>query len=50
VKLGFFQIFDLENVNPLFNVPACVIFAKKNYETRFPINTKIISGVLERKK
>jgi methylase of polypeptide subunit release factors len=47
VKLGFFQIFDLENVSPLFNVPACVIFAKKNCETRFPINIKIISGILE---
>jgi methylase of polypeptide subunit release factors len=49
VKLGFFQIFDLENVSPLFNVPACVIFAKKNSDTSFPVKAKIFAGKLKRK-
>ncbi|MEM2260616.1 MAG: N-6 DNA methylase [Candidatus Methanomethylicaceae archaeon] len=49
VKFKFLQIIDLENVSPLFNVPSCVVFAKKNYKMEFPINVKIIEGTLERK-
>jgi SAM-dependent methyltransferase len=46
VKLGFYKIFDLEKVKPLFNIPACVVFANKNKTINFPIDTEIFSGNL----
>lgn len=49
------ELWDLENVSPLFNVPACVLVAKKgDYGKRAfnrdnPIAGKIYSGILESK-
>ncbi|MHA1251644.1 MAG: Eco57I restriction-modification methylase domain-containing protein, partial [Candidatus Helarchaeota archaeon] len=41
VKLGFYKIYDLENVKTLFKIPTCVIFAKMSSETKFPIECLI---------
>lgn len=30
VPLNWLEVWDLEHVEPLFNVPACVVFARKN--------------------
>lgn len=45
------EIWDCENVTPLFNVPACVIIADKSETTKikYPAAGQIISGTLERK-
>lgn len=49
VKLGFTEIWDMEKVKPLFNVPTCVFVAKKGIKTAPPYKAKFISGSLERK-
>lgn len=49
VKLGFTEIWDMEKVKPLFNVPTCVFIAKKGIATVSPYKAEIISGSLERK-
>ena len=43
------EMWDCENVQPLFNVPSCVIIAGKlrNVETKYPVHGEILSGVLE---
>lgn len=48
-KLGFAEIWDLEKVKPLFNVPSCVFIAKKGSTTTPPFKAEFISGTLERK-
>jgi SAM-dependent methyltransferase len=48
-QLKITKIIDLEGVNPLFNVPACVTFAKKGNKTSYPILLETIEGKLERK-
>lgn len=50
----FYEIWDLEKVKPLFNVPACVVFAKrkdriKRAKNNYPLNALEISGILETK-
>jgi hypothetical protein len=49
MKLGFREIWDLEKVKPLFNVPTCVFIAEKGINTASPYKTEFISGNLERK-
>ena len=49
VRFGFHEIWDLDNVKPLFRVPSCVVFAKKGKKTRFPIRAKIFRGNLSTK-
>jgi len=49
VRFGFDEIWDLDNVKPLFRVPSCVVFAKKSKKTRFPIKAKIFKGKLTTK-
>jgi len=43
------KIFNLEDVNPLFNVPSCVLIADKGAETVFPVKMISMSGLLKTK-
>jgi len=43
------KILDLEKVNPLFNVDACSIIAKKGGATNYPVEAVIWSGTLPEK-
>ncbi len=49
LDLGFEEVWDLEDVKPLFNVPACVFFGKKGIKTRSPLKCQSFSGKLKRK-
>jgi type I restriction-modification system DNA methylase subunit len=49
LNLGFEEVWDLEDVEPLFNVPACVFFGKRGIETKHPLKCQVFSGKLERK-
>jgi type I restriction-modification system DNA methylase subunit len=49
MKLGFTEIWDLEKVKPLFNVPTCVFIARKGIKTISPYKAEFISGNLARK-
>jgi type I restriction-modification system DNA methylase subunit len=49
VKNGFSEIWDLDKVRPLFKIPSCVVFGRKNVRTEFPVGAKIFQGKLERK-
>ncbi len=49
MKLGFSEIWDMEKVKPLFNVPTCVFIAKKGSTTISPYNAEFISGNLKAK-
>jgi len=49
MKLGFTEIWDLEKVKPLFNVPTCVFIAKKGISTTSPHAAEFISGNLPKK-
>ena len=44
-----YRIVDLEGVEPLFNVPACVIAAEKGKATRYPVPVTVLAGRLPRK-
>jgi methylase of polypeptide subunit release factors len=46
IKLGFTEIWDMEKVKPLFNVPTCVFIARKGTATVSPYKTEFISGNL----
>lgn len=46
IKLGFTEIWDMEKVKPLFNVPTCVFIARKGTSTVSPYKTELISGNL----
>lgn len=48
-SLGFKRIFDLEDVEPLFNVPSCVFIATKGAQTEYPVSATIIRGKLPRR-
>jgi hypothetical protein len=43
------KIFDLEEVSPLFNVPACVLIAYKDGKTIYPVLARRYSGKLPKK-
>jgi methylase of polypeptide subunit release factors len=49
LDLGFEEVWDLERVEPLFKVPACVFFGKRGIETKHPLKCWVFSGKLERK-
>lgn len=48
-KIMLDKIYDLEIVEPLFNVPCCVLFGRKNGVTKYPVNTLQFEGKLENK-
>jgi SAM-dependent methyltransferase len=48
-KLAFWQLWDLEGVNPLFRVPACVFIAGKSADRPEPIPGRSFSGTLPRR-
>ena len=43
------KILDLEDVSPLFNVPACVLIASKGGKTEYPVPARRFSGKLSEK-
>lgn len=46
------EIWDCENVTPLFNVPCCVLVADKcdrELEIKYPVRGEIVRGILKRK-
>jgi methylase of polypeptide subunit release factors len=45
------EVWDCENVEPLFNMPACVIIARKGETSKmeYPIRGQILRGKFERK-
>jgi len=47
-KMKMVEIFDLEDVNPLFRVPSCVITAKKG-KNQYPIEGIVFAGTLSQK-
>lgn len=50
VGLVFSESWDLEDVKPLFNVPACTLFAQKgDAKVSYPIAGQKLSGGLERR-
>ena len=49
LNLGFEEVWDLEEVAPLFNVPACVFFGKRGIKTGSSIKCHKFSGKLKRK-
>jgi len=49
IQFGFKKIWDLENVNPLFNIPSCVVFGQKNTKTDYRIKCDVLSGKLDSK-
>ncbi len=51
VRLKFLEAWDLENVEPLFNVPACVVIAEKRptAEVKYPLPAIRVSGRLPRR-
>jgi len=48
-ELGFSNTFDLLDVEPLFNVPSSVFFAKKGEKVKYPVSAVVFSGNLPRK-
>jgi type I restriction-modification system DNA methylase subunit len=48
-KMTIIKILDTEKVNPLFNVDACTIIAKKDGSTKYPVEMDVISGNLPEK-
>jgi hypothetical protein len=49
--VGIEEVWDLEEVEPLFNVPACVAFAGKeeNPEISYPLQSQTLRGTLPRR-
>ncbi len=45
-KFGLELVYDLEGVSPLFRIPSCVIFGKKNKKTNYPVRAEKISATL----
>jgi hypothetical protein len=46
LKLKLEKIYDLENVDPLFNIPSCVIIAQKGLSTANPVDINTLEGHL----
>jgi hypothetical protein len=46
---GLTEVWDAENVSPLFNVPACIIFGKNRHFTEKPISAEVLGGTLDRR-
>jgi len=51
LRLFWREIWDCDRVSPLFNVPACALFADKTLsdQAQYPLTGEVISGRLERK-
>jgi hypothetical protein len=49
VKIKVTEIWDLENVSPLFRIPSCVIFGAKNQRTEYPIKCRVFAAELTKK-
>jgi SAM-dependent methyltransferase len=51
VSLNFREVWDCENVTPLFKVPSCVLIAQKhsNAKVSYPISGQILRGKLNRR-
>lgn len=47
--LGLNSLVDLLRVKPLFNVPACVVYARKGQRTNYPVQASILIGALPKK-
>jgi SAM-dependent methyltransferase len=45
-RMTIVKVLDVEKVNPLFNVDACSIIAKKGGTTKYPVDSSIFSGNL----
>lgn len=43
-EMKLMEIFDLENVSPLFNMPSCVLFALKGEKTKYPVLARKYKG------
>ena len=50
-KVKFEEIWDLEGVEPLFNVPACVVLAAKEERPKisYPLQCRVFRGMLPRR-
>lgn len=48
-RMTILKIIDTEKVNPLFNVDACAIIAKKEGLTKYPVEVDVLSGDLPEK-
>ena len=48
-KIKFLEFLDLEDVEPLFKVPSCVISARKGDKSTYPVDTIVFSGTLPQK-
>jgi hypothetical protein len=44
--MTLYKIFDLEKLSPLFNVPSCVLIARKGGKTAYPVLARDLSGKL----
>lgn len=51
INLEFQEVWDLDEVTPLFNVPACSLIAKKqdNVNVTYPVSGQKLSGRLHRR-
>lgn len=49
INLNIYKIIDLVKVNPLFNIPSCVIFGKKGEKSKSSFEGELIEGKLLRK-
>ena len=47
VQFGLTHVIDLEDVDPLFNVPACVIIGQTGINLEYPIDKTTLSGSLD---
>jgi type I restriction-modification system DNA methylase subunit len=48
-QIKLLKIIDLENVNPLFNMPACVLIGKKGFNTSYPVPVEKYEGELPKR-
>ena len=48
-QLKLIEILDLEEVQPLFNMPSCVLIATKGEKTEYPVSAKKYKGELPKK-
>jgi len=45
-KIKLLKVIDLENVSPLFNMPACVLIGRKGLENSYPVPLEKYEGEL----
>ncbi|MBN2395806.1 MAG: SAM-dependent DNA methyltransferase [Candidatus Atribacteria bacterium] len=45
-QIKLLKVIDLENVSPLFNMPACVLIGKKGFKNSFPVPLEKYEGEL----